>query len=105
MLTNCPLTSRLRSSTLHFVSRLWRDVEGRLRPERRDLRPTLLCISLRSISLVGRGTTTSPTNRHPIPFTIKVRVILVSGGWFDRLTIKRRVNGFNELGGYAWHKF
>jgi hypothetical protein len=28
----------------------------------------------------GEGTTTSPTNRHPIPFTIKVRVILVSGG-------------------------
>ena len=29
---------------------------------------------------VGRGTTTSPTNRHPISFTLKVRVILVSGG-------------------------
>jgi hypothetical protein len=27
----------------------------------------------------GEGTTTSPTNRHPISFTIKVRVILVSG--------------------------
>ena len=28
----------------------------------------------------GEGTTTSPTNRHPISFTLKVRVILVSGG-------------------------
>jgi hypothetical protein len=26
---------------LHFVSRLWRDVEGRLRPEGRDLRLSL----------------------------------------------------------------
>jgi hypothetical protein len=28
----------------------------------------------------GEGTTTSPTNRLPISFTLKVRVILVSGG-------------------------
>jgi hypothetical protein len=53
----------------------------------------------------GEGTTTSSTNRHPIPFTIKVRVILVFGGWFDRLTIKRRVNGCNGLSGYIGRKF
>jgi hypothetical protein len=31
----------------------------------------------------------------PIRITIEVVAFLVSGGWFDRLTIKRRVNGLN----------
>jgi len=38
----------------------------------------------------GEGTTTSPTNRRPISITIKVVVILVSGGWFDQAHHKEK---------------
>jgi hypothetical protein len=51
----------------------------------------------------------------PIRITIKVVAFLVFGGWFDRLTIKRMVNGFilngftvkgaNGLGGYVGWEF
>jgi hypothetical protein len=64
---------------------------------------------------LGEGTNASPINMRGIRITTKVVAFLVFGGWFDRLTIKRVMNGFilngftvkgaNGLGGYAGRKF